>query len=202
MGILNRYCQSETKPGLVKVDVERFGADRYRAPTDEEREQFKAEQAAQKKAKAAKRKANPAPKLINPTDEDAAKLQAIWNARATESVRDYNKRQGFDAATDNPQEVLRVTQAQYSARSKGSYASFQTISVMANGLRDDSRSGRTTTRTAPIAFKVRKAYASGSGYTRAADRVIVITDKPQKPLPLDWANLDRKDEETAPAVAE
>ncbi len=41
----------------------------------------------------------------------------------------------------------------------------------------------------PIAFKVRKTYGS-SGFSHKADAVIVLTDKPQSPIPLDWDNLD------------
>ena len=158
---------------LQSFNIERLGESAYRAPTDEEREAFKVSKAARKaEAKASK----PAgPPLINPTDEDAERLQAIWNAHAEDRKC-------------KPAEVRRMTQAEYSAGSKGTYSWLRTAEV-SEQLRERhstamgrDRSGRVTV------FKVRK---SGYGGTDAA-RVIVLTDAPQKPIPWDAVEAARE----------
>jgi len=90
--------------GEIKVNIERLQADIYRAPTDDEREAFKASQKAKKKA-------TPKFKQINPTIEQAEKLQAQFNAEAEEENegRNYKKTAG---------EVAEMTQAQYSGKYK------------------------------------------------------------------------------------
>jgi len=176
-GVIGRYCASETKTGLVKVSVERFAEDRYRPPTDEEREAFKAEQ---KALKAKKKAANAGkPKLINPTMADAQRLQDIWNAKAKaghdEAMSAYGTARDYI-----PTEIRQLTQAEYSARSKGTYSRYETVGIEATGRRQRRRYG---SPTAPAVCKVRKCYAGTGGYSHQADAVIVITDKPQKPLP-------------------
>lgn len=168
------------KPGLVSINIERLGEDAYRAPTDEEREAFKT---ATKERKAKEKAVKPTvPPLINPTDADAERLQAIWNAHEKE-LFDLKKRyEEFQPST-----VLRLTQAEYSAYSKGTHSSYETIDVSEQLRRRRStamqqdRTGRVTV------FKIRKAPSPGSSWYRA-DRVIVLTDKPQKPIP--WELVD------------
>jgi hypothetical protein len=41
----------------------------------------------------------------------------------------------------------------------------------------------------PIVFKIRKGYGE-TGFSAAAYAVVIITDKPQKPLPLNWDDLN------------
>lgn len=163
------YCDPEkqNKVRELVIDIQRQGENAYRAPTDEEREQFATATKERKaKAKASKPKAPP---LINPTEEHAQRLQDIWNEQARkESTR-----------CTTMSEVVRMTQAEYSARSKGSYASFETVEITEKLNRFDRRgAGRV------VVFKVRKASGKGSDFY-AADRVIVITDKPQTPIPWD-----------------
>ena len=157
------------------INIERMGANIYRAPTDEERAAYAAKVADAKKtkAKASKEKAAAGENcpLINPTDEDAERLQALWNEKATECG--WYQRNG-----GKPSEVLRMNQAQYSANSGGTYASLNTITVCEHGTKHETRSGDTISRHS--VFKIR---ATSNGYN--ADRVIVITDKPQKAIP--WA---------------
>lgn len=106
-------------------------------------------------------KAKPkAPSLLNPTKEDAERLQAIWNTNSK-----------------SPSEIWEMTQAEYSYRSKGDgwcatrpvSSDAHTISKWDDVKRDPS-------------CKIRTGF---SGFT-GAYRIIVITDKPQKPLPIDW----------------
>ncbi len=166
-------------PRMLKtlINIERMGSHIYRTPTDEERTAYAEKVAAAKKAtaQAAKEKAAAGTNcpLINPTDEDAEQLQALWNDKATECG--WYQRNG-----GKPSEVLRMTQAQYSANSGGNYAGANTVTVCEHGTKHETRSGDTISRHS--VFKIR---ATSNGYN--ADRVIVITDKPQKKIP--WAAL-------------
>jgi len=180
MSETNQYGRewSDSKgPRMLKtlINIERMGSNIYRAPTDEERTAYAAKVAAAKKekAQAAKEKAAKGENcpLINPTDEDAERLQALWNDKATECG--WYQRNG-----GKPSTVLRMTQAQYSANSGGSYAGANTATICEHGTKHETRSGDTISRHS--VFKIR---ATSNGYN--ADRVIVITDKPQKAIP--WA---------------
>lgn len=139
-----------------------------------------AERAAFKQHKAATKPA-PVP-LINPTDGDAERLQAYLNARAAESARDANRR-----AAD-PRTVERITQARYS-RFSGPDSIYSTCQFSIGGRE----------------FKVR---CRARGFTEylAARTVLVLSDKPQKPLPIDWAAVELpapviEPAATAPAAA-
>ena len=134
-----------------KITVERMKRDVYRAPTPEELQAFEDEKKAAKKEKA---KGPKGPALINLTDEDAERMQAIWNKQ--------NRKD---------EEVVRLTQAQYSAASKGGYARHDTAGITASGRRFEQRGYNPVSM--PIVAKVRSQWW----------HVIVITDKPQKPLP-------------------
>ena len=168
-----------------KLNIESSGADVYRAPTAEELAAFKAKT---KAAKAAAKKNAPAkPKLLNLDTESAQRLQDLWNARALASVEAYNAKSSTGSAkkTFKPSEILELTQKQYSANSKGSYAKFETCNVMDHGSmysRGDS--------CETVALRVR--WASGSGFAFSARRVIVLTDKPRKPAPLNWSTIEGK----------
>lgn len=178
------------------VETERLPVDAYRPPTEEELAAFLAEERAAKKARKA---AAPAPTpLINPTDADAERLQAIWNERARLEQEDRKRRNGY-AEEHKPSTVLRVTQAAYSAHSKGTYASAGTREVFAGGIEcgsyyDASRKLREK-HGAPVCM-VRRT--SGGSYQ--ASRVIILTDKPQKPLPAAVWEL-RKVEQVTPELA-
>lgn len=156
-------------------NIERLPEGVYRSPTDEERKQFEAETKELKaKAKAAKGKATP---LINPTDEDAERLQAIWNAHARESCNP-----DFGNADLPDSQVLRITQAQYSELSGKTHSPYETIEVTeqlkkrSKTVMGHDRNGRVTV------FKVRRTRGLEAG---VANRVIVLTDKPRKPIPWD-----------------
>lgn len=198
------YTESATRPCLVLVKMDRLGEDAYRAPTDAEREAFKAETAARKAEAQSNKK--PAPSLINPTDADAEKLQAHWNARA--AARHAKAKAAHEVYGDfTPSTIRRMTQAQYSDASKGSYAHCETVEIMEHGFRDQTGGWRNTSTgctrdvdQSPVAFKIRKAFGGGN-YSGQPDRVIVITDKPQKALPLDWSAITNPAAPTAPQEA-
>ena len=170
------------------LNVERLGSEVYRAPTDEERTAF----AAAKKAEAAERKATApkAPSLINPTDEDAERLQAVLNAAAKKDLcARMLKAYGRDYAEDfKPSTVFTMTQAQYSDYSRGTYGRGETRGVCKCGELEPRASNmwrngeaEEAKRRGPAVCKVRLGSGNGSDY--GAQRVIVINDKPQKPLP-------------------
>lgn len=156
------------------VNVERLSADAYRAPTDEERAAFNASleavNNAKKAASKAKKEAGEDCPLINPTEADAERLQAIWNA-------DSHRRR------EKPGIICKMTQSQYTAASKGYAVQSATVVICENGTEHRTRYGSNITRFS--LFKVRKL-RGGLGET---DRIIVITDKPQKPLP--WDRLEK-----------
>lgn len=161
--VMGMVGYSDPKPGLVSINIERLGADHYRAPTPEDLAAVATVKASElKKTQARNAKG---PKLINPTKESAEALQSVLNAS-----KHYSQ----------PGAVLELTQDQYTARSKGSYAKFEAYYLRAGGVLD--RTGRdmyvSRLDKLPIICKVRAAYGS----------VIVITDKPQSPLP-DWTKV-------------
>jgi len=180
------YTKHETNEALVTVNVERLPAEAYRPPTDEEREQFaKATKARKAKEKASKPKA---PSLINPTDEDAERLQEILNDLA-------RPRHAANSAKDfEPTPVLKMTQAQYSAAAKGSYSNYETRTIHNAGgvvsrIKTNlaSMDGRSyDKKLGPAACKLRTRHCSG-WYN--PPHVVIITDKPQKPLPVDWERI-------------
>lgn len=114
--------------------------------------------------------------LINPTPEQAQKLQAIWNRFA--SSTQYGK----------PSETLEVSQKNYSVNSQGYYGLFRTISIDKAG--DKIRPSRHKDAATPVC---RIRVGSGKGFY-GADRVITLSDKPQKELPLDLDSLGAESE--------
>ena len=185
------YVDHSNADGLAKMSIERLGEDAYRPPTAEELEAFKADQkAAKAKAKASAPKK---PGLVNPTDEDAERLQSVLNTKAKErhDASDNYCKRDFEPAT-----VSRMTQGEYSAASKGSYSTLETRTLHnSGGIISRQKSNMWSSHgkkydeeLGAAVCKVRTRCPSGfSGYT--PQRIVVITDKPQKPLPLDWFTL-------------
>jgi len=174
------FTNYETRPCLVTVEIERHAQSAYRAPTPEEKAAFLA---AQKAKKAAAPKAEPCP-LINPTDADAERLQAAWNERARNEYAARNPGADF-----RPSTICRITQAQYSANSTGSFARASTIELCRD-MQEKWDSGNMYSshviahnkRIGAPVCKIRKTYGDGNT-TNAAPRVIILTDKPQRELP-------------------
>lgn len=159
--------------GSGTVNSERFAASACRAPTEPEPQGFLVEQ---KRVKRQTRKSSPkSPPLINPTDEDAERLQASWNRGRRDK--------GF-----RPTEIVRMTQARYSVLSRGAYTPFSIIEVDARGKRV-RKPDRTPEGTPPPVFKIRKMTGPGR-FIGQADAVVILTDKPRRPMPLDWAIVE------------
>lgn len=174
---------------LHQFETERMSANAYTPPTPEslaELEALKAEKKAKTPAKA------PCP-LINPTDADAERLQAILNerAKAEHEARNTYKSQGArdaHSALFKPSTVCRITQAVYSANSKGSYARAETKNLCADAtfeprqvFYDYAKQAKAAAERGPAICQVRQTSSDGSDY--GARRVIILTDKPQKPFP-------------------
>lgn len=187
------YKEYATVPKLKTYNVERLPEGAYRAPTEAEAAAFAVEKADRK---AEEKAGKPAPlALVNPTDADAQRLQDLWNRRAKEK-HDQARKEGRVYSDFKPVEVLRVTQAEYSARSKGGYASCETRTLHA--------CGKPARRSSNLWSSEGQAYDKALGAVVAKirvghDRVIVVTDKSQKALPLDWSAVESG---TVPAAAE
>lgn len=177
---------------LQSFNIERMGESAYRAPTDEERAAFAADTKERKaKAKASK---PAAPSLVNPTDADAERLQAALNDKErARHEKAKAERRTFD--TFEPSEVLRMTQAKYSELSRGTYSSFEARTLHAGDRISRRHSNMYSAESTAYAKSIGaplckvRIYSGGSFYK--ADRVVVLTDKPQKPFPA-----------SAPAVVE
>ncbi|MDF0490424.1 DUF3560 domain-containing protein [Sphingomonas sp. H39-1-10] len=130
----------------------------------------------EKKARRASAKPDSVP-LINLTQEQAEQLQRIWDLHMTAACK--GKPGAAKAA-----EVRKTTQAIYSANSKGDYDVFKTIEIAADARRvrmewqrqERVRSGE------PVA-RIRISTIGSEFYK--PDSVVVLTDKPGKPLPFD-----------------
>lgn len=142
---------------LMTLNVERLKKEVYRAPTDEERAAFASAKKEVKKARAAEPKG---PQLINPTPEDAKRLQAVWNAQ------NAGRRSFGDDGS--PVEILMTTQDVYSRNLTAGSA--KTYDLTGGGKLQPTGYDAILF---PVVAKVR-------GSQR---RVIVLTDKPQKPFP-------------------
>lgn len=189
--ITDYHYQVANVPGtdyaLLTLETERLPPDAYRTPTPEEKAEFDAARKAEKKAKA-----ETTPKgapLINPTDEDAERLQAVLNnASKADSDARQVKAYGKIYTEYKPSTVLPMTQAQYSDYSKGTYGRGETRGVCRAGELEPWKSNmwrpgevEEAARRGPAVCKVRIGSANGSDY--GAPRVIILTDKTQKPLP-------------------
>jgi hypothetical protein len=194
-------AESSGKDCLVSINIERVGEGHYRAPTDEERAAFVVE-TKERKAKA-KAEKPAAPSLINPTDEDAERLQSILNERGrAQHEKKWAAKWEREHYPFVPTPILRMTQAQYSAASKGSYSSLETRTIHNGGGIISRRSSNMYSsegskydkELGPAVAKLRARYPGHSGSQwYNPPHVVIITDKPQKPLPLDWEAIEATD---------
>lgn len=178
------FTQEETRPCMVTVQTERLPENSYRPPTAEEKEAFLAS-VKEAKAKAPKKETLP---LINPTDEDATRLLEIWNSelRKKHDAKNIYKSEAARAAHDRefkPSTIQRITQAIYSANSKGGHARAETRKLCSNGILeprprfyDYDAQKREAEARGPAVCQIRV-----TGYSPY--HLIILTDKPQKPLP-------------------
>jgi hypothetical protein len=149
-----RVNADNQEPCLLKINTERMGQEVYRAPTNEELKAFEQAKRDARKVTSAANKKNPKPTIINPTEEDARCLQAVWNKTSAKSAK---------------QEIKCMTQATYSANSKGSYSAGETVEVTGGGFKKLNCHHLNL----PTVAKFREYQG----------RVIVLTDKPQKKIP-------------------
>lgn len=119
--------------------------------------------------------------LINPTKEDAERLQALWNKQMFDAVAAKNDKYTVAKTA----KVTEVTQAVYSANSKGDYSAFETVEISADGqiVRTIWRNMERV-RNAKPAFRVRISNRAYDSYK--APSVALIADKPGKELPINW----------------
>jgi hypothetical protein len=181
------YTEYKTVPAPVLIKTERLPEDAYRAPTAEELAAFLADKRAKKAAEPKKEK----PPLVNPTDEDAQRLQDALNAQAlADHCGRHLRAYGRDYAEQfRPSTVCRVTQAVYSEASKGAYSRTETRGICRGGQMEPTKTSmyspqavEEAKKRGPKVCEVRTTSGDGSDY--GARRVIVLTDKPQKPLPV------------------
>lgn len=181
----------------LMLNVQRSGLAAYTQPTEESRAQVA--EILRKATAATKARNAVAPKLINPTNEDAERLQAALNQLAYEARR---KGEGKYTTSEQmrPTSVAYMTQAEYTARSKGAHARYETVNLHAGPLLDRGTMWRG--KLPPILCKLR--IGPRQHFTRPsstvgvlnvvghseASAVVVITDKPQKPLP-GWSTVEQ-----------
>jgi hypothetical protein len=156
-----------------KFETERYEKSYYTPPTPESLAELASVKATIKEA--AKKTAPEAIPLINPTDADAERVQAALNAKANKRLDEYDRKNGLDYSS----EVARMTQAQYKIKSAGSYGQAETKFIGPDLLPTFRRYYGNTSEGSK--FKIR-LLRSSELYN--ADRVIILTDKPQKPLPI------------------
>jgi hypothetical protein len=177
--------RAENVPGtdyaLYQFDTERMPMSAYTAPTDESRAELAALKA-EKKAKAPTKAPCP---IINPTDEDAQRLLDTWNEWGRDEREAAKKRNGW-AQDFQPAEIVRMTQARYSSMSGGTYSNCETRGIRRAGIRE-SRSGlyndAENTRAKTYGPPICKLRIAPSGNYHTPPLIIILTDKPQKPLP-------------------
>jgi hypothetical protein len=183
--------QASNEPGtdyaLYTIKTERLAPGSYVEPTPESMEKLKAFEDAKKAALAAHKEKVPTVSLVNPTMEDAQRLQDAFNAATVARWEREHGRKVSEAASyhtlPKQGEIWKMTQAEYSAASKGSYSRFETREVCALGVLKPAHSNLWSSthkaeaaRRGPVLVKVRVG-----GYEPY--RVVHITDKPAKPLP-------------------
>ena len=71
---------------------------------------------------------------MNPTDQDAERLQALWNAKG-KARHNEAKEAGRLSSDYQPSGVRRMTQAEYSGASKGNFSHLDTVHVTESGQR-------------------------------------------------------------------
>lgn len=196
------YKEHVTRPAIVTLNIERLSVESYRPPTPEDVAKLAAE-IKEEKAKAPKKESCP---LINPADEDAEKLVSMWNEerRVKHEERNiYTSESARKSHSDlfKPCIIQRVTQAVYSANSKGSYARAETKKLCSlgrleerQGFCDYKGQAKRAAERGPALCQIRV-----TGFDPV--HVIILTDKPQKPLPKEvWQAYTPKTEAVAETV--
>jgi hypothetical protein len=178
--------EGKPAPTIIKpFNIERLPAGAYRAPTDEERQQFA--KSTKERKKAEKETKPKAASLINPTIEDAERLQEFLNA---ENARRFPQH-------GSPSKIARMSQAQYSAALKADRHAESAGITEKLTIDYSARSLAMSRTTRNIIFKVRTV---SGGKLYATTRVVVIDDAKQKPLPWDEVDAARAKQPTEETI--
>lgn len=171
-----------TQYAEYNFDLERLSPDEYQEPSPESLAEL---EALKKEIKACKPEKKECP-LINPTKEEAQRLQDLWNAEAKAKHDAHEQRRYMNDY--KPSEICEISQAVYSQNSKGTYARAETRGLCASGILEPAASNLWSREAearakerGPAICKIRIT-SSGQGFS-APSRIIVLTDKPHKPLP-------------------
>lgn len=117
--------------------------------------------------------------IINPTEAEAQKLQTLWNERMAVTCEEKTR---YGAKTND---VTPATQKGYSANSKGSYSHCGTIEIDKHGVEVRERwQSRERVKDGTAVCRIR-VYTGRADFYKPSS-VMHITDKAEKPLPLDW----------------
>mgnify|MGYP001561036504 CR=1 FL=1 len=150
------------------------------------------------KKDAARGKSDLAP-IINLTEADGARIQALWNARAVAA----GVRGGGYQPEKRKSPLVRMTQAQYSARAAGTYGPCKTLDIGADGL--EVRPPLHSKWADCKAFRVANTVArlrvfTGGREMYGAKSLVIISDKPGKAAPFDWTRVDALTDEANAAT--
>lgn len=175
-----------TEYAEYQFDTERMAPDAYQPPDEESLAKLAQIEGEMKKARDERKAKVPPCPLINPTMEDAQRLVNIWNERGAaqhaEAVRLRKTSGEF-----KPCAVKQTIQKTYSEASKGSHAKCETRGLCRDANLKDRFTGMYSGDREKRAKEIGSAVCeiriliSSEWFTPA--HVIVITDKPQKPLP-------------------
>lgn len=158
-----------------QFETERAEPGAYQEPTEETRAKLAAIKA---EMQAAKPKKDACP-LINPTKEDAERLMSLWNDAAREKHAQAIK-QGRTYGSFEAGKVGYMSQATYSRFSAGTYGNASTRGLKAGGELVGRRDG-------PEGAVCKLRIAEAGGWW-TPPTIIILEDKPQKPLPASvWA---------------
>ena len=117
--------------------------------------------------------------IINPSEAEAQTLQTLWNERMAVTCAEKRR---YGAKTND---VTPATQKGYSANSKGSYSHCGTIEIDKHGkeVREQWQNRERVKDGLPVC-RIRVNTGRADFYKPSS--VMLITDKPAKPLPLVW----------------
>lgn len=125
--------------------------------------------------------------LVNLSIKEAQKLQDLWNLRIERACyKDIYKKYKIN-------EITEISQAKYSANSKGTYSHCETIPLSGDGKSPRKHycreAGKMIFKEEPVC-RIR-IYTGNSEFYKAKS-IIHINDKPTQAAPLDWEAIDHE----------
>lgn len=118
-------------------------------------------------------KPKPAP-LVNPTEDEAETLQALWNEQA------IAKRSRIISGSLKVKGIQTMEQAKFSTNSKGEYSKYEVIELDEDG----NKIWHSCRGNSPEPVCRIRVNGKNGGGLHSPESIIVLTDKPQKPLPI------------------